>query len=231
MAWQLLRVQTVYRCDLTIIALADLRSQCEISACNSYDFPAAENGQYPACGSNCLLWILQQKSSRSRQNKKPVYKMPLHQHDQATANAQLGWSGYDCDIVLHDAMACTTVSDALKFDWSCQALSLQPGNEAMFLDQLICCQQGRIWRRGAHSLQARRKQFVSATATGKGSAQRHVVLIHPHGVWKKIFHLHFSVVWAGSCSTFVLNALHCTANWQTIPLRCTRTGHSYQTID
>jgi len=61
MAWQLLRVQTVYGCDLTIIALADLSTQYEISACNSYDFSAAENGQYPACGSNSLLWVLQQK--------------------------------------------------------------------------------------------------------------------------------------------------------------------------
>ena len=45
--------------------------------------------------------------------------------------------------------------------------------------------------------QARRKHFLSGTATG-------VVAIRPREARKNFFNLHFSVVWIGSRSTFVL---------------------------
>ena len=51
---------------------------------------------------------------------------------------------------------------------------------------------------GVHNVHDCRKQFCSGTATGKGSAKRSIE------VWKKIFHLHFSVVFIGSRSTFVV---------------------------
>ena len=44
-------------------------------------------------------------------------------------------------------------------------------------------------------------------ATVEGSAYRHVVLILLREAREKFIHLHFSVVWIGSHSTFVL----CTA--------------------
>ena len=55
--------------------------------------------------------------------------------------------------------------------------------------------------------QARRKHFLSGTATGEGSVQRCVAAIRPHEARENFFHLHFSVVWIGCRSTFVL----CTA--------------------
>ena len=52
--------------------------------------------------------------------------------------------------------------------------------------------------------QARRKHFLSGTATGEGSVGSGDPSARSA---EKIFHLHFSVVWIGSRSTFVL----CTA--------------------
>ena len=53
-------------------------------------------------------------------------------------------------------------------------------------------------------LQACRKHFLSGTATGEGSVGSGDPFARSV---EKFFHLHFSVVWIGSCSTFVL----CTA--------------------
>ena len=53
-------------------------------------------------------------------------------------------------------------------------------------------------------IQARRKHFLSGTATGEGSVGSGDPSARSA---EKFFHLHFSVVWIGSRSTFVL----CTA--------------------
>ena len=50
-------------------------------------------------------------------------------------------------------------------------------------------------------MQAHRKQFYSGTATAEGSVY---LCLSIHAKCGKIFYLHFSVVWIGSCSTFVL---------------------------
>ena len=56
----------------------------------------------------------------------------------------------------------------------------------------------------SHPHQARRKHFLSGTATGEGNVGRG----HPSArSAENFFHLHSSVVWIGSRSTFVL----CTA--------------------
>ena len=50
-------------------------------------------------------------------------------------------------------------------------------------------------------VQARRKHFLSGTATGEGSVGSGNPSTRSA---EKIFHLYFSVVWIGSRSTFVL---------------------------
>ena len=50
-------------------------------------------------------------------------------------------------------------------------------------------------------MQARRKHFLSGTATGEGSVGSGDPSARSA---EKFFHLHFSVVWIGSRSTFVL---------------------------
>ena len=56
---------------------------------------------------------------------------------------------------------------------------------------------GRNWQVRLPS-QARRKHFLSGTATGEGSGDSSARSA------EKFFHLHFSVVWIGCRSTFVL---------------------------
>ena len=56
---------------------------------------------------------------------------------------------------------------------------------------------------GAHSVQACRNPCCSGTGTAKGNVWRCTVLIRPRKA-RKFFHLHFSVVWIGSCSIFML---------------------------
>jgi len=60
--------------------------------------------------------------------------------------------------------------------------------------------------------QARRKHFLSVSATGEGSVYRCVAAI-VRAKRGKFFHLHFSVVWIGSRSTFVLRTALLTAEY------------------
>ena len=66
MAWKLLRAQTVYRCNLTAIALAHSSREYRISARDISDFCSEREQSFPARGSNCFA----AGSATEKSNKK-----------------------------------------------------------------------------------------------------------------------------------------------------------------